>query len=98
MSSTTGNERRTVQYSGRVQGVGFRYTARSIALQYKVNGYVQNLDDGRVRLVVEGAAEEINRFLAALAETMARYIHDVTVVTAAASGEFDRFEVRSTTN
>jgi acylphosphatase len=91
MSSTTGNERRTLHYSGRVQGVGFRYTARSVAQQYKVYGHVQNLDDGRVRLVVEGEAEEINRL-------MARYIHNVTVSTVAASGEFDRFEVRSTTN
>ena len=46
--------RATVQYSGDVQGVGFRYTAVTIARGYNVSGYVQNLSDGRVRLVVEG--------------------------------------------
>ena len=41
-------ERRTVYYSGHVQGVGFRYETRSLANQFDVTGFVQNLDDGRV--------------------------------------------------
>ena len=36
--------RRVYQYSGRVQGVGFRYTVKNIALQYDVAGYVRNLE------------------------------------------------------
>ena len=45
-------KRATVFYSGRVQGVGFRYTAREIACGYELTGYVRNLDDGRVELIV----------------------------------------------
>ena len=51
-------KRATVFYAGRVQGVGFRYTAREIACGYDVAGYVCNLPDGRVELVVEGAETE----------------------------------------
>jgi acylphosphatase len=45
-------QRREVHYSGHVQGVGFRYTTRSIARGYEVTGFVQNLEDGRVSRVV----------------------------------------------
>ena len=52
-----------VYFTGRVQGVGFRYTARSLALNYRVAGYVKNLADGRVELVVAGENTEIEAFL-----------------------------------
>ena len=41
-------KRATVFYTGRVQGVGFRYTAREIACGYELTGYARNLHDGRV--------------------------------------------------
>src|ERR1035438_8131253 len=52
-------KRATVFYMGRVQGVGFRYTAREIACGYELTGYVRNLDDGRVEMVAEGVEEAI---------------------------------------
>ena len=39
-----------VFYSGRVQGVGFRYAALQAAREFEVAGWVQNLGDGRVQL------------------------------------------------
>lgn len=54
-----------VFYSGRVQGVGFRYTARQIASGYEVTGWVKNLPDGRVEMQVMAADEaELEGFLA----------------------------------
>jgi acylphosphatase len=35
-------------YSGRVQGVGFRYTVKSVANGFELTGIVRNLPDGRV--------------------------------------------------
>ncbi len=70
-------QRREVHYSGRVQGVGFRYTACRIALQFAVTGYVKNLPDGRVELVVEGRPQEIEAMLQAVRAEMGRYIRDV---------------------
>ena len=46
--------RRTSHFSGHVQGVGFRYTVQDLAADFDVRGYVRNLPDGRVELVVEG--------------------------------------------
>lgn len=85
--------RREVFYSGRVQGVGFRWTAKHIAQGFAVTGFVTNLLDQRVRLVVEGAPGEIDRFLAALRERMDANIKDVAVATAPATGEFASFEI-----
>ena len=68
-----------VYYSGRVQGVGFRYTTHSLAQQFAVTGFVRNLPTGEVELVAEGEAGEVQRFLNALAKQMARYIHSQKV-------------------
>jgi len=61
---------RQVIYSGRVQGVGFRFTTRQIASGYEVTGWVKNLPDGRVEMQVMAAeAEELEGFLAAVLES-----------------------------
>ncbi len=68
-----------VCYSGRVQGVGFRYTAQHLAAGYAVAGYVRNLPDGDVELVAEGEPDEVERFLAAVAARMAPNIERAAV-------------------
>ncbi len=92
--TTGGNERQAIYYSGRVQGVGFRYSARAAASGYDVTGYVQNLDDGRVRLIAEGKPEEIERFLADVAERMSGYIRNVEAHKSSATGEFSGFSIQ----
>ncbi|MBU8913139.1 MAG: acylphosphatase [Spirochaetales bacterium] len=44
---------------GAVQGVGFRYYARSTAQRLGVRGYVQNLADGNVKIVCEGSEKAV---------------------------------------
>jgi len=87
-------ERRQVRYSGRVQGVGFRYTTRHIAGRFDVCGYVRNLANGQVELVVEGRPRVLDEFLAALAIEMDRCIEQTTIESAPATGEFAQFDVR----
>lgn len=87
-------ERREIYFSGAVQGVGFRYTTQAVARQYAVTGYVQNLADGRVRLVAEGEKEEVGRFAAAVEQEMAGSIHRTEVQRLSATGEFERFQIR----
>lgn len=94
MSDKAASERRLVHFRGQVQGVGFRYTARQVAAGFEVGGYVQNLADGRVRLVVEGDPRELDRFIEELRARMAGYIGDVQSQTEPATGEFDDFEIR----
>jgi acylphosphatase len=87
-------ERRQVYYSGYVQGVGFRYTAHRIARRYQITGFVRNLPDRRVQVVVEGPRGEIGGFLDELARAMSGYIQDVVVDKAPSTGEYSGFEIR----
>lgn len=68
-----------VLYAGHVQGVGFRYTAQSLADNHAVSGYVRNLSSGEVELVAEGEPGEVDAFLAAVAQRMGPYITNTTV-------------------
>ena len=72
-------ECRRVYFSGRVQGVGFRFTAQHLARGFDVAGYVSNLRDGRVELVAEGDPAEIDAFIRAVQDSMGRHIRDVAV-------------------
>jgi acylphosphatase len=92
---TTGGsqERREVFFSGRVQGVGFRYTTRGIAAQLPVVGWVRNLPDGRVQLVVEGSARTIDELLIRVEGELGRYIRGKEMTVHQATGEFSSFEV-----
>lgn len=89
-------QRKSVIFRGRVQGVGFRYTARQIADRFDVSGFVQNLHDGTVRLVAEGEAEEIDRFLAAVGQKMGDYIDGSMTSVEPHQGGFPGFAIRPT--
>jgi acylphosphatase len=82
-----------VFYSGRVQGVGFRYTAQNVAEDYEVAGFVRNLPDGMVEVLAEGSPQQVDAFLTALAQRMAGYIDQTRVVEEGPIGAKD-FRVR----
>jgi acylphosphatase len=58
-----------VTYTGRVQGVGFRATARQIARNFKVSGWVKNLSSGGVELVIAAEEAEIEAYLKAIRDS-----------------------------
>ena len=70
-------DRRRVYYSGRVQGVGFRFTCQSLARGFDVAGYCPQPPRRRVELVAEGEPAELDGFLQAVRDAMGRYIRDV---------------------
>jgi len=86
---------RDVWYTGRVQGVGFRAQALSVARGFEVTGFVQNQADGRVYLHAEGTDAEIDAFLAALAERMDGHIRDAEQRSFAGVRTCDAFTLRS---
>jgi acylphosphatase len=86
--------RRSVHFAGRVQGVGFRYTARNIALQYPVRGYVRNLADGRVELVMEGSPSVMDEVVEEIKRKMSCFVRGVTIENSPATGEFEQFSIR----
>jgi acylphosphatase len=61
-----------VLYEGRVQGVGFRFSVKSITTGYDVAGCVKNLIDGRVELEVQGEESEVDEFLEAVLKSHLR--------------------------
>lgn len=87
-------ERRTYHFSGRVQGVGFRYTTMHLARGHPVTGYVRNLPDGRVELVMEGDGGAMDEVLEALKGHMHDNIRRTDLSESAATGEFRGFAIR----
>ncbi len=70
-----GTRRTRVFFGGRVQGVGFRATARRLARSFGVTGFVRNLPDGRVELLAEGDGEAVAGLLAAIDRALPGKIH-----------------------
>ena len=85
--------RRRVLFSGRVQGVGFRYTTEAVASRFRVTGLVRNLRDGRVELVAEGLPEELDRFIQGVEQAMSGNIDNAAVSQTNATREFTGFSV-----
>jgi acylphosphatase len=82
-----------VYYSGKVQGVGFRATAADIAKDYPVTGWVKNLPDGRVQLLVEGPEDKVEEFLKAIRTRWKDNIDKAKTEDQTVSGKFKSFDV-----
>ena len=83
-----------VHYSGRVQGVGFRYIVKSLVPGYEVLGTVKNLPDGRVEMVAEGQRVELEDFLQAIRDSgLRRNIQDEELVWGEAEDKFRGFNI-----
>ena len=68
-----------VIFEGRVQGVGFRYTVKQLAMGFDVVGTVKNLADGTVELELMGEDGEVEEFLKEIIEesTLSHHIKNV---------------------
>jgi len=85
--------RRTVFFSGRVQGVGFRFEVHSLASRCDLTGFVRNLSDGRVEFVAEGHIDEIDGLLTRLGDAMVGHIESVETHYSEPTGEYSSFDV-----
>ena len=87
-------ERVTVFYSGRVQGVGFRYTVKTQVTGFEVTGAVRNLEDGRVELIAEGVRAELEGLLEAIRQSeVGRFIRQEQADWMDARNEFRTFDI-----
>jgi acylphosphatase len=82
-----------VHYAGDVQGVGFRATASGLARDYPVTGWVRNLPDGRVQLLVEGPGEAVEAFLQSVRDRWAGDIAEEQTDDQEPTGRFERFGI-----
>lgn len=83
-----------ILYSGRVQGVGFRYTVRTVAMGFEVAGTVRNLPDGRVELIAEGTKDELEAFRQEIrASGLGHFITNEQAAWTEPADEFRGFEI-----
>ena len=88
--------RMQIFYSGNVQGVGFRYTVKTVATGFELSGNVRNLADGRVELIAEGVKDELKAFQQAIRESgLDHFIHDEQVSWTEPQNQFRGFEIVS---
>jgi acylphosphatase len=87
-------QRLRILYSGRVQGVGFRYTVRTLATGFEVTGTVRNLPDGRVEVTAEGSRVELDGFREAIQDSeLSHFIQQEQAEWSPAKNEFRGFEI-----
>jgi len=87
-------KRMRVLYSGQVQGVGFRYTVRSVAAGFEAIGVIRNLPDGGVELIAEGTKDELEAFRQAIRESgLDHFIRQEDVTWQEATGEYRGFDI-----
>ncbi|OGX31287.1 MAG: hypothetical protein A3G37_02355 [Omnitrophica WOR_2 bacterium RIFCSPLOWO2_12_FULL_46_30] len=87
-------KRMHILYSGRVQGVGFRFTAETMAVESGIQGWVKNLGDGRVEIMAEAEEEALKDFLNKIRQSFSRYIQDEDLRWSDAADEFQDFQIR----
>lgn len=80
-------------FSGTVQGVGFRYTTERMAVRFPVTGFVRNLANGQVEILVEGEEKTLQEFLKAIREAFHPYIRKVDTHWSEATAEYKNFGI-----
>ncbi|QEG22536.1 acylphosphatase [Mariniblastus fucicola] len=83
-----------ILFFGRVQGVGFRFTCHTVAGHHQVSGWVKNLADGSVEMIVEGEQDSIRRYVSEVCESTHGRVDDRQIVKSDASGEFTSMQIR----
>ncbi|MBD3305233.1 acylphosphatase [candidate division KSB3 bacterium] len=84
-----------VYVSGVVQGVAFRYTARRQAQRLGVGGWVKNLPDGRVELVIEGEDSAVRQMVGWCRQgPRSADVSDIQEEPCTYSGRYTAFDVR----
>ena len=82
-----------IVFSGRVQGVGFRFTALNIANRYELKGYVKNLPDGDVEMVAHGSAEMIDNCIRDLQDSFVGTISHIDIEDATPDPKLTDFKI-----
>lgn len=80
-------------FSGTVQGVGFRFTALRIAQRYKLSGFVRNCRDGKVEMLAQGPAADIESCLQDIGQTFAGYIRNTKIEDVRPEPKYHSFQI-----
>ena len=81
-------------FSGRVQGVGFRFTAHRIAGSFGLTGFVRNLPDCRVEMLAQGNPDDIDGCLENIKAAFTGYIRDCEIEQVPVNNRYESFDIR----
>jgi acylphosphatase len=82
-----------VTFTGRVQGVGFRYTTRRIAGRYTISGFVRNLPSGAVEMLAQGPAEQVEACIDDIRRSFADSIRDAQIELVPYNSRYTDFQI-----
>ena len=80
-------------FIGRVQGVGFRFTARRAASRRQLTGFVRNLWDDTVEMLAQGRSEDIDDCIQDLKEYFAGYIRETRIEEIPLDPKYSDFQI-----
>jgi acylphosphatase len=80
-------------FVGRVQGVGFRFTAYHIANRHKLTGFVRNLPDGTVEMLAQGNSQQVDDCIREIQDSFTGYVRDTRIEDVAADPQYGRFNI-----
>jgi acylphosphatase len=82
-----------ITFTGRVQGVGFRFTARRAAQRRQLTGYVRNVPNGSVEMLAQGRPEEIDDCIQDIKEYFSGYIKEVKIEEIPPDSKYTDFDI-----
>ncbi|MGD9110479.1 MAG: acylphosphatase [Phycisphaerales bacterium] len=80
-------------FAGRVQGVGFRFTALRIASRYELTGFVRNLPNGSVEMLAQGNLKDIADCIDDIQETFQGSIRETQENDVPYNGQYVDFKI-----
>lgn len=84
---------RQIIFHGRVQGVGFRFTASRIAAKYELTGWVRNRPDSTVEALMQGSRHKIELCIAEIKDHFGRYVRDTTLTEVPVNPRYTDFQI-----
>jgi acylphosphatase len=82
-----------IVFSGRVQGVGFRFTALNVANRYGLTGYVRNVPDGDVEMLAQGQGQMIDDCIRDLQDSFEGIISHIDIEEATPDSKLADFRI-----
>jgi acylphosphatase len=80
-------------FSGQVQGVGFRFTAFNMANRHQLTGFVRNLPDGTVEMLIQGSSQAIDDCIRDIKEYFSGYIRETKIKEIPSNSQYKDFEI-----
>jgi acylphosphatase len=80
-------------FSGRVQGVGFRFTAFDKANRHQLTGFVRNLRDGTVEMLIQGNSDDIDSCIKDIENAFNGYIRETRIEEVAFNPKHGEFKI-----